>query len=506
MSRTRRSIWTFASGLFTSGTTMVMGLLITPLLLGYLGDEQFGAYRAIVDWHALLGLVELGMAQALRAIFAEAAAEEAEFKAHDVFAYGKKIYGRLAGLLAVATLLLAGASPWLIQVSHQTAWELQIGVLCLLPLSFVFPFSLYLYAADARQRGYWLNLGLAVQSLIVMALALLFAYSGFGIIGQCVAFTLGHLFLPIAARIAWRNVYTEPSNPQSQQPVRKKLRELNSATLLMQISGKVGLESDKVLVAFLLGAASVVPFFATQRLIQLAQHQVLALGSASWAALAELYHRGEIHQFNKRLIELTSYTAVIALALCLTTGIFAQSFVTLWVGEAQFGGWLLVLAAMIVGYVHPIVSQWKWAFGATAKAPLLVRLNLSWAAVNVLVSVAATYAFGLAGPLIGTAVSTTLVLFCALPYLLQREFATPRNRLFIAATKPLFIAIPYGLMVWRLSLFRPNPGWVELAIWMSISAGGFLLASWFLVWDAEIRSIWKSRVESLLRIPQKKAA
>ncbi|EAQ81567.1 lipopolysaccharide biosynthesis protein [Blastopirellula marina] len=511
MSRTQRSIWTLLSSVFTSGTTMLTGLVAVPLLLRYLGDEQFGAFRAITDWHALLGLVELGLAQALRAVFAEAVAGEAEFRAQEVFAYGKKIYIRLAGVLAIATLLLAGAIPWLVPVSQKYALELQIGVLCLLPISAVFPFSLYLYATDARQRGYWVNLGLTVQSLLIMGFSLLFAVWGGGIIGQCIAYSIGHMFLPIVARFSLRQTEGGNSTPDTLRPValesvRNKLNKLNYAAILMQVTGKVGLETDKILVAFLLGASSIVPFFATQRLIQLAQNQVLMLGSSSWAALAELHHRGESKKFNERLIELTSYTAVIALAFCISTGIFAQRFVKLWVGEDLFGGWLLVIAAMIVGYVHPVIAQWKWAFGATAKSPLLVRLNLYWAAVNIVVSVVATYLWGLAGPLIGTALSTTLLLFCCLPYMLEREFGMSKNAAFAAALKPLLLGVPYAAIVWWLSQYRQNPGWFELAIWMSATAGVYLIACWFLIWDAEIRAISRRRVGSLLRLPQKNPA
>jgi len=502
MSRTRASIWNFLSSIGVSGITMLLGLVSMPILLDLLGNEKLGAYRTVADWYALFGMIELGLAQSFRAVFAEVISDDSEITHDDVLTYGTRIYLRLAGILAAATLVLAGVIPWLVPVSAENTWDLRLGVLCFVPLSVVFPLNIYLYIADARQRGYQVNLGLTLQSVFIIGLSILFAFLGYGIFGQCVAFSVGHLPLPIAMRFLHQRHQQNAkrsSGGDTQEIVKGKLNRLNTAAIIMQLTGKAGLETDKILVAMMLGASSVIPFFATQRLIQLAQHQVLMLGNASWAALAELYHKGELQRFNQRLNELTSYTAVLALAFCVSTGIFVQDFVHLWVGEENFGGWLLVVAAMVIGYVHPVIAQWKWAFGATSKSPQLVRLNLYWVAVNIAVSIGATFVWGLAGPLIGTAISTVLVLFLGLPFLMQNEFGIPRKQIIITAIKPLLVAVPYGIFVGWLSQFRHDIGWIELAFSMAATCGGFLIVCWFLIWDSEIRAIWSNRVLTLVR-------
>ncbi|TWT34631.1 oligosaccharide flippase family protein [Blastopirellula retiformator] len=503
MSRTQRSIWNFVTGVGSSVLTMLVGFVSVPLLIWLLGDEQFGAFRAVADWQMMLGFLELGFAQSVRAMFAEAAGEDSKYDAQDVMEYGRWIYYRLSVVLFIAVLVLAAAIPYLVIVSPEYIWDLRLGVLSFLPLAFITPLALYLYFADSRQHGYLINFGLTFQLLLITALSLTFAYFDYGIVGQCLAFTIGHMVLPIAIWRTFRRKLQETSctsvsNPESRELVRSKLRELNTASMLMQFSGKLGMESDRILVGFLLGATAIVPFFATQRLLQVAQHQVLMLGSSSWAALAELHHQGERLRFNQRLIELTSFTAVLALAFCISIGVFSHEFVALWVGEEQFAGWSVVVAAATIAFFQPVVAQWKWAFAATGKTPLLVRMSLTWLVVNVTLSISLTYSFGLAGPLIGTAVANTFVYFLGLPFLLKSEFQTPHDAIVWAAAKPLLLGIPYAAIIWWLAQFRPDPGWIELAVSMAATASLYLLACWFLIWDAEIREIWRSRLRGLI--------
>src|SRR5437868_5766876 len=65
MSRTRRAGWTFMTGVAGTAALMLAGLAATPLLLRWLGDEPYGAFKAAFDWMGYLTLFDLALAGAL---------------------------------------------------------------------------------------------------------------------------------------------------------------------------------------------------------------------------------------------------------------------------------------------------------------------------------------------------------------------------------------------------------------------------------------------------------
>ena len=97
-----------------------------------------------------------------------------------------------------------------------------------------------------------------------------------------------------------------------------------------------------------------VAFSVTQRLILLANTQVLALGSATWGALAEMHHQGQTERFNHRLTQLTRLTGVFAFLLLVPVAAATESFVGLWVGIERFGGGLLILATAAFVWIHTL--------------------------------------------------------------------------------------------------------------------------------------------------------
>ncbi|MHC5543999.1 lipopolysaccharide biosynthesis protein, partial [Singulisphaera rosea] len=62
---------------FTLVTTVV-GLFVTRLLVEWLGEDKFGAFRVVLDWQAFLNLLELGLGGAIAPLLARAFAHNDE--------------------------------------------------------------------------------------------------------------------------------------------------------------------------------------------------------------------------------------------------------------------------------------------------------------------------------------------------------------------------------------------------------------------------------------------
>jgi len=502
--RTRRALLNFGSGAMLAAVTMLLGLVATPLLLGWLGEEKFGAFRAAADWLGYLMLLELGIGGALLALLAQSAGERDGGSMAGTLATGLRAYVKVTAAMLGLGLLLVAFFPRLIPLEATGVTDLQRGGLIGVATVALLPaIGTFRALIESQQKGYWINILLLIQSLTITLSGLWFAWLGWGVSGQFVATTLG--MAAFALPLTWygfsrypgllRSVWRGGGHRESE----KRLKSLNRPTLVVSLCGRFAYQSDTILVALLLGPLLVVPLFITQRLATLVQSQLQNVGNASWAALAELHFTRKSGLFNERLIELTRVVSVLGIAALLPVAIYNQFFVGLWVGSERYGGMLLTITAVANGFLMPIFSLWGWCFGGTGKIREMATPLLIQTFVNVVASIGFTLVFGVAGPLLGTLVSLLAVSVWYFPVLLHRVFETPVRPLLIAAFIPPVVAIPYAGVVAFAGSAYPPAGWLELIVHMSLAGAGFLLFWWFTMLDRGSRTFLLKRISSSLR-------
>src|SRR4051794_12214216 len=102
MSRTRRSILTYASNALFLIVTPAVAIVTTPLLIGWLGDARFGANRAMTDLYAYLALLEFGLSGALLPLLVRARARVAREDEGRILASGIRAYLRVVPIQLLA--------------------------------------------------------------------------------------------------------------------------------------------------------------------------------------------------------------------------------------------------------------------------------------------------------------------------------------------------------------------------------------------------------------------
>lgn len=500
MSRSSRAISNYLSGLLFTAVMLAAGLLSTPLLLRWLGLERLGAYRAAADWMACLTLLELGFGGSSLALLARAMGRGDRESVRDVLAASVRAFLRVMLVMIVGGAFLAIVVRRLVPVGDAVANDLRLG-LCIGLLSLLFvPLLPLRLLAEASQRGYVVNCLLMVQGVTVTALSLLLARMNWGISGQFIAMFAGSIVFYVG--LVWdargnlqpRSVFVAGLESKA---VGRELRALNWPTFVFNLAGRISLLSDNILIAMILGPALVVPFFVTQRLIGLAQSQLQAIGSASWASLTELQISGRQEAFVNRLLALTQLVAILAVAVLAPLAAWNYRFVGLWVGSAYFGGeWVGALAAFN-GLLLAIFSLWGWVFSGSGRVGALMPLMVISAAVNLLVSVAATWQFGIIGPLVGTTVAFVMVNAWWLPFLMRRHFQVPLNPLLAAVAWPVALGIPYAVALWRVAHLYSTVGWSALLAEMAGAAIFFAMACWCFALSGARRREWIQRARLL---------
>jgi O-antigen/teichoic acid export membrane protein len=499
--RTGRSIKNFATGILGYSVTLSVSVFSTPLLITWLGDERYGAFRTASNWVSYIGLLELGIGRSLLPLLAKSLGKDDKELTRLTLITGIKVYLQILAIMLVVGIGLGWFIPDLVHVHNALKSELQIGYwLGLTGLFFVLitPFRML---ADASQRSYLIHAWLTVQVIAMTGLSLLFAWAGMGIPGQYLAVILGSI--PYQFLIYWDGIRSYPNlfatvvKPQAIADIKKQIWQLNWPIFGLNLSGQLNLFTDNIIISYILGPAIVVPFFVTQRLAALAQSQIQGVSNATWAALAELYAQGEMKRFNARLIELTRLVAVIGLALMIAIAAYNPYFVSLWVGQDRFGGNILSLLTACNGFLLGLLTLWRWCFGGTGMQAKILAAAIVETGINVSVSIISTYRFGIIGPVLGTFVGIVTFSFWCFPVLLRNVFGTSLKQLFFAVAKPLAVGIPYGLIVWYIARSHTPWGWLGLAAEMAVSAILYLVIAWLLVLNQTERSQWNNRLRML---------
>lgn len=501
MSRTRNSAWNMAGGILFTGVSIACGLLATPWLLRWLGAERFGAFKVLTDWTGYLVLLDLGLGGALLACLAPAVGIGDEDAVRRVLATGRRAYFGVAALTLAAGLTLVVVLPFVLHAPHLTMRELRAAVAVAVAPVLMTPLLVFRALAEARQRTYLLSLLMTGQTVLTTALCLWTAHAGWGLVGQSLAAAAAQVpVLLVLTRDGTRAFGRIRRLPPADRRSHSALWTLRRPSWIHSLADRVGLVSDNVVIAWLLGPLSVTPFFLTQQLPMLAQFQLRGVSNATWAGLVELHARGEEEVFRQRLMELTGLISGLGAAILGPIAAYNHHFVRQWVGAAADAGEIVTLLACVNAWLWALFSLWSWPILGTGNIARWAPYSGAFILVNLPISVGATHLFGLAGPLLGSTAGFLLIDAWAMPRVLKRVFRLSPAGLWQAALAPLRWGLPFSAVVWYLAHTHRPAGWAALAGEMTASASGGLALWWWLVVSRELRRKWQSRLrEAVLR-------
>ena len=501
--RAARSMATFAAGQGYLLLGALSGFVATPLVLNWLGDTRFGAFRAAADWLGYLELVELGISGALPVLLARAWGEGDRNALHAAMVAGARAYAGIALLMVVSSIGLAAAVSTLIPVPASDRWDLARGCL-VAALSFVtMPFYPFRALTEAQQRGYWVSGLFTARVLLIAALSVLLAWMAWGISGQFAAQVVGDLVLYLALftlqRKSFPGLLTESFKSRASAEVRRELWKLSRPTLVMTICGRIGLLTDNIIIARLLSPGLVTAFYVTQRLVVIVLSGLQGVGASSWAALAELHAQGRRELFNRRLLELTRLVAILACAAVIPLVAYNRGFVTRWVGSGRYGGDLLTLVVGANALLRSVFTVWGFSINGTGHMGRLAPAVVYETVINLTASIVLTRLAGLPGPVLGTLIGLLTVRAWFVPGLLVRLFGISLGELARALTLPAAVAAPYAAAVWWFARAHGAAGYLGMLSEMSAAALIYLGLAWMVVLSKDERAAWRERADRLLR-------
>jgi O-antigen/teichoic acid export membrane protein len=369
-SRTRRFVGGIGLGYLYLGLVTVVGLWLTPFLLGRIGQHDYGLWLVVTQIVGYLMLLDLGVVALLPREVAYASSTPTEDGAVATVVHRIRRLVRwqlpLVGIAALTVWLLVPAE-----------WQALSGPLAGVLVVFVllFPFRVFQAALQGLQDLEFLGWVQLVTWATSITATIALVVAGFGLYALVAGWAIVQCGTATASWWRLRTVHTEALSAPARDSSQPSTVSAGGTRGYVKQSGWISLEqvaqvflsgSDVLVLAHLLGAAAVVPYACTAKLaIVFANHPYL-LANTAVPALSQIRAGGDTSQLLQVSRALSQ--TVLMLSGLVACGILTANawFVSWWVGPEQYGGLgltLAVIAAMMLRHYSFTLAQVLFCLG-----------------------------------------------------------------------------------------------------------------------------------------------
>ncbi|MDA9479227.1 hypothetical protein XI03_33020 [Bradyrhizobium sp. CCBAU 65884] len=354
--RLKKLSFTAASSVIARFVSVGGNLLLTPILLHYLGVEQFGLWTTITSLVIFLSFADLGIGNGIVGQIASANGREdilgirAAITNGYLILIGTAILFLLAGALALALDAPSSAIPASdpnVQLHVQRS-IIAFAVLFILNI----PASLIQKVQTGLQEGLSTNLWQVASNLLTLGTLLYCVAAKAPLEGLVFVFMAAPLCVNIANSVAFfrgPGATIRPHLKLADLRLSGDLLKVGAMFFLMQTMFAFVYNSDAILISHILGASSVPTYVLPERIMSLPV-MVLSMGLIPlWPAIGEAIARRDFGWAKSALTKglLVSIGAAASTGLALT--LLMPTVLNLWVGDE-----ISAPSALIIG-----LAFWK---------------------------------------------------------------------------------------------------------------------------------------------------
>lgn len=338
--RVRNALLTSVTAFAARGTPLLVLLFTIPLILDYLGLERFGLWMTISSFLVMLGFLDFGLGNGVMNVVADAHGRDSRKAMAQAVASAFYALLALAAGLALVFALLYPFIPWASLLgarSPEAIAEAAPAVAMLVAcLAVALPLSLAQRTLMGLQQGYMANLWQTLGSLLGLAgvvLAIqLHASLPILVLATAGVPMLAGLFTTLVF-FGWSHRELRPRLVRVTTPMLSRVARLGLLFFVLQLAVAVGVASDNLIVARLLGAEAVAGYAVPAKLFGMVSLGLGLFLSPLWPAYGEAIARGDRHWARTTLVRSLLLTFGVAAAAAAVLLLFAPQILRLWVGE-----------------------------------------------------------------------------------------------------------------------------------------------------------------------------
>ena len=369
------------------GLAVAASFLAVPLMIRYLGSEQYGIWSTLLSIMSWVVFFDLGIGNGLRNKLAESLAKHQVSEAARYIASGYTWVGAISVLLFVLISSAVWLIPWQTVFNTQTVSTPTLRNAVLMAAFFVllnFWLGLINQILNAVQKTSYVVLGQLISNasalLLVFVLneatetSLLYLVAAYG--GSMV---LANLLLSLWFYKRRRELRPRLSfEPQHIHP----LLSVGLQFFVIQIAVLIIFTTDKILITQLFGPQYVTQYDVVFKLFSIISILHGLLTAPLWSAYTDAYHRADFNWIRGALRkQLLLFIGVVLATLGLA--LMARLIIGWWIGsEVAVSSWLVISMGAFI-----VVSTWNNIYSYLLNGIGEIRVQLFTALIAMLINI-----------------------------------------------------------------------------------------------------------------------
>ena len=425
--------------LSSMGSGAIVRVVVAALNMAYfavsvrsLTQVQFGAMATIATFTGLMTFADFGIGGGLMTKLSVARGRNDDSEAKAVVAGAWAAMLALGLIASCAGVVLALTLPWsqVLGMPESSQWEAQAAVLVFsIFAGLAIPANIGQRILMSSQRGAIANMWLLASAVITLGTISLM--SVFNAPLWCFVATLvGAPMLVATAQSIWVLCVLYPDLYPRYHLVSRSgiwsLGQVSSLFFVLNIAVTLAYQSDMLIVASTLGAASAAVFVIGLRMFGSLSGVLTGASQQMWTSMAEALSRGDLEWVRSRFTRALVGSLAISVSCCVFLVAFGRPIARAWVGDGLVPstGLLLVFALWTVYSIA--MSQVAFLLNAAQIVGPQIVMAVCMTAANVGLSLYLTHRLGLVGPLLGSICSH--IIFSGFPSLIYARLVLQGRR------------------------------------------------------------------------------
>lgn len=496
-----KALYNYSSRLVTIFVTLSLSLITTPLLIKYLGENNFGVFHLALDYLGYLALLEFGYSFSVVPGLSKL---NAEGKQTEMLRLSRSLFGvllRIAFVQFSIALLFSFFAHYLIKVPPEEMSALRTMFQF---LAFTFFLKLIIPIQNnllVEQRQYVFQNAGTLKFILFSLLALFLASKGYGLVGQGIAYLSGELayglIMILVRRRLFFDIIGDKESWKWSTNFLKDHQRTSVSSFVSDLNGRLSIASDKIILSFFFAPSKVAFFYVLYRIPQVLYQIILNIGSSVWASLGEIYHKESQEKFNSVLLETTHLISSFSVALFVPLIFLNSSFVRLWMSGLYEIEWYMTLVVCLNLFLLAITTFWSFCPSITGHIHRIPRIATINSILNIGSSIFLTWKVGVLGPLLGTIFGIVAYGMWGFVFLFREVYEISPFKLITSSLLPLLKGIGLSFILWKISQSLSASSWSDFLVSSILFYSLSVLFFWFVLLSRSQRKNWRTRLKRL---------
>lgn len=400
---------------------MLASFVAIPLIIRYLGKEQFGVWSTLITTMSWIVFFDLGVGNGLRNKVAESLAKNERGEANRYIASGYTFIGLIALVIWVIVSAVSYYISWQFVFNTTAIPEEVLRNSIQITVFFIalnFCIGLVTSLLGAIQKTSVVAFGQLVSNILILCFVFVLSRSAevsITYLALVYGFSLVFSNVVLSFIFFLKNPDLRPKRTINKEYIRPLL-SVGVQFFIIQIAFLVIFTTDKILITHLFGPKYVVEYDSVFKIFSIVTFIHGIVLAPLWSSYTDAYCRNDLEWIKKNLYgQLIIFCAIVIAVILLA--LMARSIIYIWLGgEIVVSSQLIWVMGLFVA-----ITAWNSVYATVVNGVGEIKLQLCTAVIAMLMNVPLSiiivkvFGLGISGVVLGTICSLSIAAI-ALPF------------------------------------------------------------------------------------------